>query len=175
MKPGTVVHLHYGVAPDSPYGPYEFEDKVQPVSPIISLCPEPLDTVFLKPIEVTLPHFIACETKEDCEKLFFYKAQHNNFQVKNGAKIYHFEKITDCIVAPFSQYYEISTEYKVPQGAATLYITHCCDLCIAQYVSTKKTSKANFSLSQIVPKNLSQEYKVYYCLSYFLETCITVS
>ena len=175
MKPGTLVPLHYGVAPDSPYGPYEFKDGAQPVSTIISLCPEPADTVFLKPIEVTLPHFIACKTPEDCKKLFFYKAKHDNFRVEGGAKVYRFEKVTDGAVAHFSQYYK-DRKLKVLQGAATLYTTHCCDLCIAKDYSEDDTSVALLSFRQIAPKypDLSQEYKVYYCLLYLLRTCVQV-
>ena len=179
VKPGIEVPLHYGVAPDSPYGPYEFKDGAQPVSTIISLCPEPADTVFLKPIEVTLPHFIACKTPEDCENLSFYKAEHTNFEVENGAKIYLFEKVKDSYIVHFTQYCEVScsTKQKIPQCAATLYTTHFCDLCIAMSYSEEYTKKARLSLSQIVPKQpgSGEEYKVIYCLSYFLKTCTEVS
>ena len=149
------------------------------MSTIISLCPEPADTEFLKPIEVTLPHFIVCETPEDCEKLSFYKAEHDNFKVENGAKIYLFEKVTNGNIAYFSQYCENSrsTKQKIPQGAATLYTTNCCDLCIAKEYTEEQTSKALLSLSQIVPRQpgLGEEYEIIYCLSYFLKTCIKVT
>ena len=67
-------------------------------------------------------------------------------------------------------------KHKLRQGAAILYTTHCCDLCIAKQYSEEDLSKVLLSLSQIVPKHpaLSQEYKVLYCLSYFLKTCIKV-
>ena len=177
VKPGTLVHLHYGVAPDSPYGPYEFKDGAQPVSTIISLCPEPADTVFLKPIEVTLPHFIACKTPEDCEKLFFYKAAHDNFETINNVKVYQFEKVVSgANIVYFSQYYEKNKKKKIPQGAASLHIysNHCRYLCIAKEYSEECT-KLLF-LQQIIPKHpdFAQGYNIFYCLVYFLDTCIKV-
>ncbi len=175
VKEGTKVTLHYGVAPHSPYGPFEFDEGAQPVSPILLLCPEPANTVFLKPIEVTLPHFIFCETPEDCNRLSFSKARHDNFVVDNSRKIYQFEKVLDGKMVQFTQY---DLKSKIPQGAATLYTQHCCYICIQEDISEEETnSKKVFSLSQIVPKHrdYARDNQIYYCLSYHLKTCIKVT
>ncbi len=175
VKEGTKITLHHGVAPHSPYGPFDFDEGAQPVSPIILLCPEPANTVFLKPIEVTLPHFIACETQKDCNNLSFSKARHDNFRVDNSRKIYKFEKVTDGKMVHLCQY---DRKSKIPQGAATLYTQHCCYICIQENISEEETnSKKVFSLAQIVPKHrdYSKESRVYYCLSYHLKTCLKVT
>ncbi|XP_064382619.1 uncharacterized protein LOC135331407 isoform X1 [Halichondria panicea] len=168
VKEGIEITLHHGVAPHSPYGPFEFDEGVQPVSPILLLCPQPANTVFLKPIEVTLPHFIACETLEDCNKrLSFSKARHDNFRVNNSCKIYQFETVTDGNVV-----HTVSQEETIRYDAATLYTQHCCFLCIQEEVSEEDTRNACFSLHQIVPRYRNgYNYEVYYCLSYQLETC----
>ncbi len=175
VKEGTEITLHHGVAPHSPYGPFEFDEGVQPVSPILLLCPEPANTVFIKPIEVTLPHFIACETQEDFNKLSFSKARHDNFRVDNSTKIYKFGKVTDGKMIHLCQY---DRKSKIIQGAATLYTQHCCYICIQEKISEKETkSKKIFALAQILPKHrdYSRESRVYYCLSYHLKTCLKVT
>ncbi len=174
VKEGIRATLHYGVIPHSPYGPFEYEHKVRPVSTIISICPEPIDTEFLKPIEITVPHFIACRSRKDLDKLFFSKARHDNFRVEKSKKIYQFEKITDGEISHFCQY---NLQSKIPQGAATLYTKHCCYICITEGISEEDTSsKKVFSLQQIVPRNrdYSGENLVYFSLSYHLKTCVKV-
>ncbi len=171
VKEGTEITLHHGVAPHSPYGPFEFDEGVQPVSPILLLCPEPANTVFLKPIEVTLPHFIACETLEDCNRLSFSKARHDNFRVDNNCKIYLFETVTDKNIVHSVSQGDLKSK-KIRYDAATLYTQHCCYLCIQNNVYEEDTRNTCFSLHQIVPKDQTRhDYKVYYCLSYQLDTC----
>lgn len=175
VKEGTQVILHHGVAPHSPYGPFEFEAGTRPVSTILQLCPEPEHYKFLKPIKITLPHFIACETQEDCNKLFFSKAQHHNFRVSNNQKIYKFEKVRDVIVIPSSVRQNEQICQTTDFNAATLCTEHCCYICMQEKISEEKTNNACYSLHQIVPLHRSGlNYEVYYCLSYQLLTCIEV-
>ena len=172
VKEDCSVSLKCGVAPHGPFGPYKFEDRVQPVSAILSLCPTPADTVFLKPIQVTLTHFLSCDTSEDCDKIAFYKARHDDFKVEDGEKIYRFKKVTDGKMVPFSCYINYHGT-KAKQGAVTLYTDHCCDLCITSKVTEEETEKAIYNLCQAIPKNrdMSKEWNIEYCLHYFLPTC----
>ena len=170
------VSLKYGVAPYGPFGPYEFEDGVQPVSAILSLCPTPADTEFLKPIQVTLTHFLSCDTSEDCDKIAFYKARHDDFSVEDGERVYQFKKVTDGKMVPFS-YYVSDHMTKAKQGAVTLYTDHCCHYCISEHVSEDKTSKAKFCIYQAIPKrhDQSEGFNIEYCVLYSLPTCKKVS
>ena len=176
MKEGTSVSLKYGVAPHGPFGPYEFDDGAQPVSAILSLCPTPADTVFLKPIQVTLMHFLSCQTPEDCENISFYKARHEDFRVEDSEKIYQFKKVTDGKMVPFSCYADYHMT-KAKQGAVTLYTNHCCDLCIASNYTEEETDKALYFLCQAKPRNrdMSKEWNIEYCLHYLLPTCNKVN
>ena len=61
------------------YGNFSFIDGFSPVSAMLWLCSK-TETVFLKPIEVIIPHFMECRSKEDADSLEmqFMKANHRN-------------------------------------------------------------------------------------------------
>lgn len=145
------------------------------MSTILHLSPEPLQTEFLKPIEITLQHFIACKTPEDCKRLFFSKAQHHNFRVSNNQKIYRFDQVDDGNLIPSV----CNSKHKCHTSlfnAATLQTKHCCYICIQEFVSEEDTNNACFSLHQIVPRHrFGINFEVCYCLSYLLDTCKRVT
>ena len=165
---GKTIAFKYGVVPDGPFGPFEFPDGVRPVSAIISLHPtteEPL----LKPIEMALPHFIHCETKEDQKRLGVFKADCHR-DVKGGKTIYCFKDMTEVKLSLGT--YNGDPNY--PEGIpyAKYSTTHGCFWCIGEY-GKDETDRAIFSLIEVKPKILDQheDLVIHYCLPYFLPTC----
>lgn len=129
----------------------------KPVSPLVKLCVlgEP-DFRFLKPIKITLPHFLDIVDEEDAEQmgLQFLKAGHS---------LYCFHKSDG--VATFT-----------PRAStATLRTTHFCTFCITanEAISVKKI---NYRLVKIVPKDRQvKAWRVNFCVSYYLRTCLQVT
>ena len=71
----THVTIKFGVSPYGPFGPFEYPDDYRPVSANVWFCAIP-PIMFLKPVEIKLPHFAACRDENDCKALTFLKAQH---------------------------------------------------------------------------------------------------
>lgn len=165
---GKTVTFTYGVAPDGPFGPFEFPDGVRPVSAILSLH-QTTEEQLLKPIEISLPHFIQYETKEDEKRLVVYKADCRGV-IKNGKKVYSFKQVTNVKLSLGT----FRGDPNYPQGIpyAKCSIDHFCYLCFGKY-SKDDTDRAMFSLFDIKPKTIDpvENLVICFCLTYFLPTC----
>ena len=167
---GTTVMFKHGIIPDGPFGPFKFPKGVRPVSAILSLQSNAEDGL-LKPIDIALPHFIWCETLDDCKKLAVFKANCSSY-AKKEKKIFNFEEVTGAdINLSLGTYYG---DPKYPEGVqyAKYSTTHHCYMCIGEY-RKEDIDRAIFSLIEVKPKVVDQsdDTVVHFCLPYFLPTC----
>ena len=84
---GKTISIDIGVAL---YGPFQFPPGMRPVSPVFWVCVRQTNfSHFLKPIIITLPHFLSLEHDEDIQSvgLTFMKAQHE----MNHNQMYEFQ------------------------------------------------------------------------------------
>lgn len=131
--------------------------ETRPVSPLVKLCVvgEP-EIRFLKPVEVTLPHYLDIVDKEDIDEmeLQFLKSRHG---------LYCFQK-SDGVAM-----------FKPRASTATLRTNHFCTFCITakENISSKKI---NYRLVKVTPKHrMHQMWRVNFCVSYYLRTCLQVN
>ena len=140
-------------------GMFQFPVDVNPVSPIVWLCVQHLQSFqFQKPVEVTLPHCLSIVSSEECESLQprFFTANH----CTNG---YYFKPAQG------------RTTVNLQKGYATLITKHFCLYCLAVY-SPDVTEKARYCLITVQPKTIdSPSWTIHFCVAYFLETCIQVN
>ena len=150
---------------------YTAKSGVWPVSVILSLH-QTTDQQLLKPIDIALPHFIHCETQDDCNRLAVFKANCDG-DGQDGKKIYHFKKMPDQNLS-LGTYYE---DRKYPEGIpyAKYSTDHLCYWCIGEY-GKEDTDRAIFSLIEAKPKVMHQyqDPVIHFCLPYFLPTCLKV-
>ena len=167
---GMTATFKHGIVPDGPFGSFKFPTGVRPVSAILSLHPT-TEQPLLKPIDVALPHFIHCETQEDCQRLAVFKAKCTGDRGNgHGKQIYQFEQMTEVNLS-LGTYYGDS---KYPEGIpyAKYSTDHHCYLCIGEY-RKEDIDKAIFSMIEVKPKVVDQfdNLVVHFCLPYFLPTC----
>jgi len=157
LPTGDSISIQVGVVPYGPVGPFKYPDGARPVSPIVWLCSTP-KFEFQKPLELSLPHCIDCNNEEDCRSLTFLKAGHTANQ---GSKVFHFEK-TDgkASFAPNASY-------------GTLSMSHFCLYCVVEY-TREDTDRVNYCLVVVRPLRMEKISKIYFCLTYFLKTCLKV-
>lgn len=152
---------------------FDFPEGKRPVSPILWLCSNP-ETKFKRPVEVTLPHYLDTSVTDLANEsgktgtaygLSFLKASHKSSVVSvRGRKRYQFEP-TDGEEWFWSN-----------ENHGTLHTKHFCFLCIAANVSSNVTTKAIYCLVPVIPKPIEQPtWKLHYCVTYMLKTCILVS
>ena len=166
---GETITLKHGVVPHGGFSQFQFPEGMHPVSPIVSV----LSTTkhkFRKPIEIAIPHYINCETPDDCNKLAVFKACHTIGE--NGLPTYRFEKMPSRNLSLFTVR---SKENGIVMPYAAYSADHCCFWCVGTY-SKKDTDKAMFCLTEARPKPIedSRELAIHYCLSYHLPTCLKV-
>ena len=152
---GKIISIQVGVSFHSalvPLLPWE----VRPVSPLVKLCVmEEVDFKFLKPVRVTLPHFLDIADEEDAKQmgLQFMKCGH-------GLYCFH-QSDGEASFYPKS-------------NTATLRTTHFCTFCITanQRICS---SKVNYRLVKVIPKNRQESmWRVNFCVTYYLKTCLQV-
>ena len=167
---GLTITLRHGVIPHGAFHNFRFPQGVYPVSPIISLQSTTQLELF-KPFDVALPHFINCETPEDCMKLAVFKAYHtiHGDEVTSG---YQFEPTPNESLSLYSHRSKGSNQV-VPY--ASYSSDCCCLLCIGTYTSYD-ADKAMFSLMEAKQKQspTEKELTIHYCLPCNLPTCIKV-
>ena len=154
---GESINIEVGVTLT---GPFDFPQGSKPVSPIVKLCVQQQPNYqFLKPVEVVLPHYLDLTGDEDKNEFqtVFLKAGHT----LNGNQEYKFEQM-DLSKAHFRHEYGI------------LQTNHFCFLCIGGGVTCEITAKANFYLLGYKIMLDPTEWMVYFCVAYFLETCVEV-
>ena len=173
ISKGLSITLKHGVVPHGAFDQFEFPEGVTPVSAVLSVqCPT--KRTFLKPISIALPHFMNCETSDDCNKLAVFKACHASQINVNGRKKYQFKEMPK----------ERLTLFTVRNKKAGLVLpyaayssNHCCYWCVGTYNKTD-TDKAMFCLTEAKPKLSDEletkEFNIHYCLSYYLPTCLKV-
>ena len=149
--------------------PHTFPPGVRPVSAVLALHPES-DVTFLKPVEVTIPHFIDLEDEDDCERLKVFVAGPN----KPGEEGLHFKAMSqDAVISLFT-----SGPYKHRKQYATFSIKHCCHFCVGEFYTKKDTDKALLVLARAQSKlkadNYSRELFLHHCFHYDLPTCSKV-
>ena len=153
LPEGTVISMKIGV---NLYGAFRFPEDVRPISPILWLCADQ-NINFLKPLEVTLPHFLHCTNDEQCKSLHFLKASH---EIIFGH--FQFKFVDRAIFKPHISY-------------GTLYTTHCCYLCIASNLTEENTPKTKFALITAFLHTKQRSWRVYFCVTYLLHTCMQVT
>ena len=130
--------------------------EVRPVSPLVKLCVmEEVDFKFLKPVRVTLPHFLDVADEEDAKQmgLQFMKCGH-------GLRCFHQS--------------DGEASFKPKSNTATLRTTHFCTFCITanKHICS---SKINYRLVKVIPKNRQESmWRVNFCVTYYLKTCLQV-
>ena len=133
--------------------------KSQIVSPVASFHveEEESDFEFLKPVEITLPHFVDIEDEDDATtmELAFLKSS--------------------CHLYCFHRSKGVAT-FRPKSHTATLRTTHFCSFCIA---ANKKipTEKINYRLVKVVPRmdHQREQWRAHFCVTYYLRTCLEVT
>jgi len=142
-------------------GPFDFPQGSKPVSPIVKLCVQQQPNYqFLKPVEVVLPHYLDLSSEDNNElQIGFWKAGHT----LNDNQVYKFQRIDLS-----------STHLKHEYGI--LQTNHFCFLCIGEEsgVTREITAKASFYLLGYQIRLNPTEWRVYFCVAYFLATCVEV-
>lgn len=175
VPPGAVpkgerITLKHGIVPHGGFGQFQFPDGMHPVSPIVSV----LSTTkhkFRKPIEITMPHCINCETPDNCNKLAVFKACHTNGE--NGLPTYLFEEMPR---QNLSHFIVCSKEIGTVMPYTAYSTEHCCYWCVGTYSKNDTDNLTMFCLTEARQKSAeeSRELVIHYCLSYHLPTCLKV-
>ena len=140
------------------YGPLQYPKGLRPVSPIFWVCVrDQKDFKFLKPVKVTIPHFLNLKHRDNLG-LTFLKAEHE----MNSHQMYQFDLA------------EGNTTFDPFTSFGILETTHFCSLCIASEDSIDTIRNANFCISAVVPRKVPVERSahVYFFLTFLLKTCI---
>lgn len=155
---GVSLTIEVGV---SLYGPVQYPDGVQRVSPIIWVCVREIENFhFLKSVEITIQHCLKLDATENHEalELQFLKAGHT----KNHSGNYVFFPC-DGSIAP-----SCSTDY------LTLATDHFCLLCIAARMPHETLDRTQYCLSIFNPQPfIPDENDTIHCyVSFFLNSCL---
>ena len=154
-----LVLIQCGVIPYGPFGPFKYPDGIKPVSPIVWFC-STSSVKFQKPVEITIPHCLDCDSEEDSQSLAFFKANHNVSD--SSPTIFYFKEA------------EGTSSFPQNTSHGTLHSMHLCFYCIG---SKDKgiTNKAKFCLITAQPVSFQKRSRIHFCLTYLLETCVKVS
>lgn len=162
------VTFNYSVTPHEFFASL-FPDGCRPISAVLLLEPQ-VPVQFLKPIEITMPHFLDLETSDDCKRLTFVKAC-----PRTGQEALKFEEMSHD-VSLFTKCFTDSENVVRRVQYATLYINHCCYICSVENITSADTRKAKFCLTQALSKPISDstEITLHYIIHYDLPTCLKV-
>ena len=156
---GVVISIEIGLTLTGPFD-YPSLDESKPVSPILKLyVQDKPDFQFLKPVEVMLPHYLDLTSEDDSRNLGveFLRAGH----AMNSNQMYKFEKMGESNMGTFKNNFGI------------LFTKHFCFLCIVAKITPQYVAKVkHFLVGYGVVKPYEQ--KLYFCVAYFLKTCIEV-
>ena len=146
--------------------PHTFPPGVRPVSAVLALHPES-DVNFLKPVEVTMPHFIDLEDEDDCKRLKVFVAG----PIKPGEEGLNFKAMSQD--AAISLLTSRPYNYKHMKQYAKFSIEHCCNFCVGEYFK-EDTDKALIVLaraqSKLKVEDHSRELFLHHCFHYNLPT-----
>lgn len=151
------LHLEVGVAM---YGPFSFPNNSRPISPILWVCF--LEETFnLEEFEIIVPHILTGLTKERLQyhEVCFAKASH-----KRCVDKYEF---ISCENQPcFSSSGE--------KSYGTVRLNHCCFYCLTANHTRDIAMDAGYCLTRIEKLRSMTSTVVYFIVTYFLESCLTV-
>ena len=157
---GEVLVVDVGVAL---FGPFQFPPGLRPVSPLFWVCvPDNPNVQFLKPVTVTLPHFLTLENDDDIQSLglTFLKANHD----KNSEGLYEFQSIDG------------DKDFKTLKTHGILKALHFCFLCIATRDIPRSLDRALFCITAILPKfsiPAGKSVNTYFFITFLnLKTCL---
>ena len=156
----THVSIQHGIVPHGPFGPFQYPGGLTLVSPIVGFCPN-TSFEFHKSIQITLPHCITPESDEDSEDyhgVVFLKARDSDYEINDeGEKIFHLREVDGSV--------------SFTADSVTLDTNHLCFFSLGVY----NQEKASFCLIEVIPEHVESEtFQIYFCLCYFLSTCIAV-
>ena len=144
------------------YGNFMFPPGMRPVSPIVWLCKHQ-EGDFEKDIEVTLPHFLSNPDGTLDAHLCFLKADHHDATVHGASLKYCFRTTQN------------RTDFGRAERQGILYTNHFCFVCIAKYGTRDNTLKETYCLTSAIPKPIARGCELYFYITYFLDTCLSVS
>jgi hypothetical protein len=101
-----------------------FPPGIRPVSAVLSLGPRNFCDQFLKPIEITMPHFIDLDIEENCQGLRVFVAGSDD--CNEGLE---FKELSEGASISLST----SWPYKHRTHYVTFSTDHCCFFCIGKY------------------------------------------
>ena len=156
---GDNITIDIGVAL---YGPFQYPEGLRPVSPVFWVCVRGQKSFcFLKPVTVTMQHFLNLKNHDDIESLevTFLKGDHE----LNMQQLHKFQKTEG--------YFFVDPLKK----CGKLQITHFCSLCISSQISRRLAGMEVFCISAIIPRTFSptQPSYAYFYITYMLATCLT--
>ena len=153
---GQTLQLEVAVAM---YGPFKFADDIQPISPLLWLCPLDESTTELnKPFQIILPHFLSGNKVQD-HKVGFVKANHRDCE--GNCYIFNVCHTKPDFLSTGSKSYGI------------LETNHCCFYCLEAKISPDMAKDAKYYL-YIFQRISGSRQELYFCAIYFLKTCIKV-
>lgn len=156
---GQSIIIDIGVAL---YGPFQYPKSSRPVSPLFWICVRnQKDYQFLKPVNITIPHFLHLEDRNDIESLglTFMKGDHE----MKPRLMYQFQQAEgDILIEPLRNHGVIKT-------------THFCSLCITCENKMKCIEKALFCIYSVIPHEISpnQPSNAYFFITFLMKTCLT--
>ena len=157
------IHFEIGVAM---YGPFNFPENTQPISPILWLCVLEEDVELKRPFQIILPHFLIGLTKDRVihHQAGFAKASHNHFVFHNQQVYYDFDP---C---------EAKTLFASSgrRGYGVISLSHCCFYCLLAKQTPELAMDAGYCLVRIETLFAPQIKEITFCASYFLDTCLKV-
>ena len=154
---GERVTIDIGVAL---YGPFRYPEGVRPVSPVFWVCVrDQRNFRFLKPVKVTIPHFLKLESEVDIESLgmTFLKGDHE----MTSQQVYQFQQAEgEVIIEPHKR-------------SGVLQTNHFCYLCITSNQQIN-IQKAMFCFYAAIPRTMSlrEPAYVYFFMTFLLTTCL---
>ena len=160
---GEKIHFEVGVAM---YGPFIFPEDTQPISPILWLCILEGNVELKKPFQVVLPHCLNGLSKERLQhhQVGFAKASHNYIIVDNQMT-YTLQKSEIEPIFAFSGC----------RSYAVLESNHCCFYCLVAKKTAELAKDTAYCLTRIEFSRSPMRCEVYFCATYFLDTCLRVS
>ncbi len=157
------ITFNYRVLNHELFGSHSFPSNIRPVSIMLALDPQER-VQFLKPIEITIPHYIGLENEDDCASLKFLTASSD---IHTGQQKLDFKEVSE------DMRFSLFTSRKKIQYA-TLYAHHCCHFCVG-VIFREDTNKALFCLTQATSKDFTNgSFEVDLCIHYNLRTCMKV-
>ena len=153
---GMSISIDIGVAL---YGPFQYPEGLRSVSPVFWVCVRDQNFFqFLKPVKVTIPHFLNLKNTNDLDSLSltFLKGNHE----LNTEKMFQFKQVEgDVLIEPLKKY-------------GVVQVTHFCSLCISSKYTKELVHKALFCISALTPSSITATDSAHFFITFLLSTCL---